>query len=231
MAQQTINTGTVANDGTGDTVRASFTKANANFTELYTADASLMASILTQHAGHVSQRAYPNVPKLSTGVLTVATAADTVYYTPMLIPADVTIDRLVIKTGTANAVAANANIGVYNNTAGSPLALRASIAAAPVPGTANTNIFATPGAGSLLLPRGFYWFAVQLDAAPVMSGHGDGALHAWFGGTGNAGAYYATTSQVQGYTEAVAYASGLPANAAPTATVSSTVPTGVYRVL
>lgn len=35
MAQQIINTGTVANDGTGDYVRTAWTKANANFTELY----------------------------------------------------------------------------------------------------------------------------------------------------------------------------------------------------
>lgn len=34
-AQQTINIGTVANDGTGDTLRAAFDKANDNFTELY----------------------------------------------------------------------------------------------------------------------------------------------------------------------------------------------------
>lgn len=35
MAKQTINTGTVANDGTGDTLRTAGTKINANFTELY----------------------------------------------------------------------------------------------------------------------------------------------------------------------------------------------------
>lgn len=35
MAQQTINVGTVANDGTGDTIRGAMTKVNANFTELY----------------------------------------------------------------------------------------------------------------------------------------------------------------------------------------------------
>lgn len=40
MAQQTINVGTAPNDGTGDTLKASFTKCNANFTELYTASAS-----------------------------------------------------------------------------------------------------------------------------------------------------------------------------------------------
>jgi hypothetical protein len=41
MAKQTISLGTAANDGTGDPLRTAFTKTNANFTELYTADASL----------------------------------------------------------------------------------------------------------------------------------------------------------------------------------------------
>lgn len=35
MAQQTINIGTVANDGTGDPLRTAFDKVNDNFTELY----------------------------------------------------------------------------------------------------------------------------------------------------------------------------------------------------
>jgi len=35
MAQQIINVGTVPNDGTGDPIRTSFEKANANFTEIY----------------------------------------------------------------------------------------------------------------------------------------------------------------------------------------------------
>ena len=37
MAKQLINTGTTANDGTGDPLRTSFTKTNANFTEVYNA--------------------------------------------------------------------------------------------------------------------------------------------------------------------------------------------------
>lgn len=41
MAQQTINIGTVANDGTGDTLRVGGDKINDNFTELYAADAAL----------------------------------------------------------------------------------------------------------------------------------------------------------------------------------------------
>lgn len=35
MAKQTINVGAAANDGTGDPIRTAWTKANANFTELY----------------------------------------------------------------------------------------------------------------------------------------------------------------------------------------------------
>jgi hypothetical protein len=38
MAQQTINIGTVANDGTGDPLRSAFDKVNDNFTELYSDD-------------------------------------------------------------------------------------------------------------------------------------------------------------------------------------------------
>ena len=37
MAQQVINTGSTANDNTGDTLRASWQKANDNFTEIYAA--------------------------------------------------------------------------------------------------------------------------------------------------------------------------------------------------
>lgn len=47
MAQQTINIGTVPNDGTGDTIRDSFDKANDNFTELYTTKANLASPSLT----------------------------------------------------------------------------------------------------------------------------------------------------------------------------------------
>lgn len=42
MAQQIVNIGTIANDGTGDTVRAAGTKINANFTELFGSIAGLL---------------------------------------------------------------------------------------------------------------------------------------------------------------------------------------------
>jgi hypothetical protein len=40
MAQQLINIGTSANDGTGDSLRSAFDKANDNFNELYAAGAA-----------------------------------------------------------------------------------------------------------------------------------------------------------------------------------------------
>lgn len=52
MAKQTINLGTLANDGTGDTHRASFDKCNDNFDELYAlTDGTGAASVLTLAAG------------------------------------------------------------------------------------------------------------------------------------------------------------------------------------
>lgn len=49
MAKQTINIGTVANDGTGDSVRAGGDKINDNFNEIYTAlgDGSSLNDIVT----------------------------------------------------------------------------------------------------------------------------------------------------------------------------------------
>lgn len=41
MAQQTINVGTTANDGTGDTLRSAFQKTQANFSENYTSVGTL----------------------------------------------------------------------------------------------------------------------------------------------------------------------------------------------
>ena len=45
MSQKTINVGTVANDGTGDTIRGAFTNVNANFTEVYSNISNLTATV------------------------------------------------------------------------------------------------------------------------------------------------------------------------------------------
>jgi hypothetical protein len=47
MAQQTINIGAAANDGTGDPIRDAFDKVNDNFTELYTDKAPLASPTFT----------------------------------------------------------------------------------------------------------------------------------------------------------------------------------------
>lgn len=57
MAQQNINLGTSANDGTGDSPRAGGGKINANFTELYTNDAAQAAAIAAQAAANTAQDA------------------------------------------------------------------------------------------------------------------------------------------------------------------------------
>jgi hypothetical protein len=55
MAKQAINIGTLANDGTGDTLRAALDKCNDNFTELYAlTDGTGAASVLTLAAGSTS---------------------------------------------------------------------------------------------------------------------------------------------------------------------------------
>ena len=55
MAKQVIGIGTLANDGTGDTLRAALDKCNDNFTELYAlTDGTGAASVLTLAAGSAS---------------------------------------------------------------------------------------------------------------------------------------------------------------------------------
>ena len=47
MAKETVGLGTLANDGTGDTLRSGGTKINSNFSEIYTAfgDGSSLSSL------------------------------------------------------------------------------------------------------------------------------------------------------------------------------------------
>jgi Bacteriophage T4 gp9/10-like protein. len=74
MAQQTINLGTVANDGTGDTLRDAGGKINDNFTELYdlSAGASPVATVSAQdtdldpaHNGHYVRFTYSGAKTLT----------------------------------------------------------------------------------------------------------------------------------------------------------------------
>ncbi len=62
MAQQIINIGTIANDGTGDTLRDAGDKCNDNFTELYTGLTGLL-----DFKGSTDCSANPNYPTASKG--------------------------------------------------------------------------------------------------------------------------------------------------------------------
>jgi len=72
MAQQTINIGTVANDGTGDPLRTAFDKVNDNFTELYNDDAGDVNSVNAGTGISVDQ---------TTGAVTVTNSAPNATHT------------------------------------------------------------------------------------------------------------------------------------------------------
>jgi len=104
MAKQTINVGTTANDGTGDTLRASFVKVNDNFTEVYN---SLNPSVIALTA--------------TDGTAVTGTTADTLSQS-LLIPANTYLANGILevicrmsKTGTAS----TSNIRIYKNTTNS----------------------------------------------------------------------------------------------------------------
>lgn len=61
MAKQIINTGTTANDGTGDPLRTSFTKTNTNFNEIYNAVGNgTTLTNLINNAGEIELVGVPN---------------------------------------------------------------------------------------------------------------------------------------------------------------------------
>lgn len=102
MAKQTINVGTTANDGTGDTLRASFVKVNENFTEVY------------------NNSANPSVIALTAidGTAVTGTTIDTLSQS-LLIPANTYLTNGILeifcrmsKTGTAGV----SNVRIYKNT-------------------------------------------------------------------------------------------------------------------
>ncbi len=70
MAQRTINVGTVANDGTGDTIRGAFTNVNANFTEVYANVTLALPAYTTANA------AYAETNTVNSLLQTAATSAN-----------------------------------------------------------------------------------------------------------------------------------------------------------
>jgi hypothetical protein len=62
MSQQIINTGVIANDGTGDNLRVAATKSNDNFTELYTLISALNTA--TSYTTTVNSARYTQIGNL-----------------------------------------------------------------------------------------------------------------------------------------------------------------------
>ncbi len=72
MAKQVIDIGTVADDGTGDSLRTGMDKCNDNFTELYAADLLLAPLASPTFTGTVS-----GITKAMVGLTNVDDTADT----------------------------------------------------------------------------------------------------------------------------------------------------------
>jgi len=183
----------------------------------------LVFRVLEQwHTVYVSGRYYSMAMRTAVGPTTVSHAADTVHYTPMQVFRPITLDAVALRTGGTNAVAGNANFGIYASTGGGPGALQTTFATAvAIPGTATTNIVVASGVGNLTLNPGLYWFAAQFDATINMTGLASESLYGAMQGTTAASSSFVATSQIVGATQAAAYAGGLPALAGATASSSS----------
>lgn len=174
MSQQTIGIGTVANDNTGDPFRTAFSKANSNFTELYSgAFAEYLAGnwYIPRDVSVVGNGSAPG--------------SGSIRLYPVLIKELVTINALGVRVTTLSA-GGNVQAAIYaNNPAtmrptGAALASSASMSTASV---ANVN-----AAISLQLTPGLYWFATNSD-------NGTSILTAFSSTTAQAAALIGSSSQ------------------------------------
>jgi len=146
MAQQTLNRGTTANDGTGDTLRVAAQKINENFTELYTSVGGDSSTVTLSQLGVVFEGQAEDVHE--TTLLAVEPTADNNVYLPndsgtlVLDSSSQTLSNktLLVPTMTTPKIQdANAshtyNITVGNITANRNIAL-------PVLGAGDTFVFA-----------------------------------------------------------------------------------------
>lgn len=193
---------------------------------------TLLENELSIFPGYVTggTRHYANNQRFAAGVATITQTIDVIHYSSMYIRRRVTIDRVYIQTGSTNAVAGNANIGIYSSANGYPGDLLFTVVnGASIPATANSAVIVAPTSGSITLEPGFYWFAIQPSATFNMTGTATTAFASFDFGTANTSALFANTSQVAGYTQTVSYGSGLPATATPTISTSS-LASGGFRV-
>jgi hypothetical protein len=149
MARETVGLGSVANDGTGDTLRDGGTKINNNFTELYGG-----------WRKHLSGRKYFIVPfaNVQSGS---ASGQNTIRFTPFMLTEAVTITGLRACVATLSGTG-NVQLAIYasNSTTlmptGTALASTGNLSAA-----ATGEIGATISQTSVTLQPGLYWAAAN----------------------------------------------------------------------
>lgn len=169
MAQQIINVGTAANDGTGDTKRAAFIKANANFAELYAQATTWiyvnLASLFATTSGSAVNAGLAFTPAANTKYefearLMMRTATTTVGARPGITwPTGLTDGVVIIKETNAagSQVIQNGNIsaavlapvgGLPNTTASWPAEIRGFLIAGATPSGAVNVTLASETAGT-----------------------------------------------------------------------------------
>lgn len=146
MAQQTIGTGTVANDGTGDPLRTAWTKANSNFGELY------------DYFGHVAGRWYipGNIPNFNGGA---NPTIGSIRLYPGMVREKITIDTLGVRVTTGSA--GNLQAAIYAADATTHLPTGSALVSTASMSTASAT--SVTSAAALQLGPGVYWFATNCD--------------------------------------------------------------------
>jgi hypothetical protein len=166
MAKQVINTGTVPDDGTGDSLRNAFVKANANFDELYgnwannalTGISTTDLSVTTGSASGSGALTYNN----STGAFT---------FNPAVLPT--TILDLGISDGSASQVLTTDGSGGFTFEDGAAIGLSSRTTKAAttssIANDASTNLDIT---GAF---KGYALLAIETDAAAWVRIYTDGS--------------------------------------------------------
>ena len=94
MSQEIINTGTNANDGSGDSLRLAMQKINANFTELY--------AQLQNPTSQIRVSASTTILPSWNGKIVIIRTAGVVLTVPAILPDSFTFDAIIRPSATCN---------------------------------------------------------------------------------------------------------------------------------
>ena len=166
MAQQTINTGTAPNDGTGDPLQTAFNKCNDNFTELYNADVAGYSNISNGTSNVRIASSGSNVTVGVGGTGNVAVFATTGEYVTglMSVTGNITGGNVLFGAGIVSGT---------GNITGGPYLKTSSLTVATLPAAA------TAGAGA----RSFVSDATATTFASIVAGSGANAVPVFSDGT------------------------------------------------